>query len=263
MNSQIIEAVKNIANEELSHRFANVTRTHKQDGSFLTEADLAVQTRVQILLLEKYPEITFLGEEMSVEQQQVALENSQGVWILDPLDGTRNFSSGIPYYAVSLAYIKQGTIEWGMVYDPERDECFSAIHGAGAQLNGLPLLKQDAGVSISNSTAVIDFKRLDSELAARIASQPPYSSQRSFGGVALDWCWLAAGRFHLYLHGKQNIWDYAAGHLVFNEVGGNACTLQGDPVFDFSLQARSAVAALDNQLFTDWCDYLKAVKGGG
>lgn len=263
MNLQIIEAVKNIANEELSFRFANVTRTHKQDGSFLTEADLAVQTRVQILLQEKYPEITFLGEEMSVEQQQVALENSQGVWILDPLDGTRNFSAGIPYYAVSLAYIKQGTIEWGMVYDPERDECFSATHGAGAQLNGLPLLKQDAGVSIRNSTAVIDFKRLDSELAARIASQPPYSSQRSFGGVALDWCWLAAGRFHIYLHGKQNIWDYAAGHLVFNEVGGNACTLQGDPVFDFSLKARSAVAALDNQLFTDWCDYLKIVKGDG
>jgi len=260
MNSQIIEAVKAITKEELSFRFANVTRTHKQDGSFLTEADLAVQTRVQILLQEKYPQITFLGEEMSVEQQQVALENAQGVWILDPLDGTRNFSSGVPYYAVSLAYIKQGMIEWGMVYDPERDECFTASHGAGAQLNGQPLLKQDAGVSINDSTAVIDFKRLDSELAARIASQPPFSSQRSFGGVALDWCWLAAGRFHLYLHGKQNIWDYAAGHLIFNEVGGNACTLQGEPIFDFSLKARSAVAALDNQLFTGWCDYLKVVK---
>ena len=263
MNIQIIEAVKNIAHEELSSRFANVARILKDDGSFLTEADLAVQNRIQLLLQEKYPEIAFLGEEMSVEQQQAVLKNTQGVWILDPLDGTSNFSAGIPYYAVSLAYIKQGKIEWGMVYDPERDECFSATHGAGAQLNGLPLLKREAAVSIDKSTAVIDFKRLDSEMAARIASQPPYSSQRSFGGVALDWCWLAAGRYHLYLHGKQNIWDYAAGHLVFNEVGGNACTLQGDPVFDFSLKARSAVAAMDNQLFTDWCDYLEVIKGGG
>jgi len=98
--------------------------------------------------------------------------------------------------------------------------------------------------------------RVDSELAARIASAPPYNSQRSFGGVALDWCWLAVGRFHLYLHGKQNIWDYAAGYLIYKEVGGSACILQGDAVFDFSLSPRSAVAALDNPLFKQWCQYL-------
>jgi len=257
MNTQIIESVITIANEELRPRFANVVRTHKQDGSFLTEADLAVQTRVQDLLLNAYPEITFLGEEMTKDEQQSALESAQGVWILDPLDGTSNFAAGIPYYAVSLAYIKDARIEWGMVYDPERGECFSARHGEGAQFNGEHLTKREAGVAIEKSTAVIDFKRLDSELAARIASQPPYSSQRSFGGVALDWCWLAAGRFHLYLHGKQNIWDYAAGHLVFNEIGGGSCTLQGDAVFDFSLAPRSAVAALDKSLFKNWCHYLE------
>ena len=117
---------------------------------------------------------------------------------------------------MSLGYRKNGKIAWGRVYDPERDECFSATQGAGAHLNGEPLLRQEAGVSIDKSTAVIDFKRLDKKLAARIASEPPYSSQRSFGGVALDWCWLAAGRYHLYLHGKQNIWDYAAGRLESN-----------------------------------------------
>lgn len=259
MNLQIIEAVKNIANEELPHRFSNVTRMLKEDGSFLTEADLAVQTRIQNLLQEKYPEIAFLGEEMSVVQQQAVLKTAEGIWILDPLDGTSNFSAGIPYYAVSLAFIKHGKIEWGMVYDPERDECFTATHGAGAQLNGVPLLKHEVAVAIDKCTAVIDFKRLDCDLATRIASQPPYSSQRSFGGVALDWCWLASGRFHLYLHGKQNIWDYAAGYLVFSETGGNACTLQSEPVFDFSLNPRSAVAALDNQLFEEWCQYLDIV----
>lgn len=179
MNLEIIEAVKVIANEELRHSFANVTRMHKDDGSFLTEADIAVQSRIQALLQENYLGIGFLGEEMSVVEQQAALQNPQGVWILDPLDGTSNFSAGIPYYAVSLAYIKQGKIEWGMVYDPERDECFSATRGSGAQFNDKPLLKPTADISIENSTAVIDFKRLNNELAARIASQPPYSSQRS------------------------------------------------------------------------------------
>jgi len=257
MNSYIIESIKKIAAEELKPLFAKVVRQHKQDGSFLTEADLAVQTRVENVLLESFPDITFLGEEMSAQQQQDALNNPQGVWILDPLDGTSNFAAGIPYYAVSLAYIKDGKISWGMVYDPERDECFTAVLGEGAMLNGEHLLKQDAGVVIEKSTAAIDFKRLDSALAARIATQPPYSSQRSFGGVALDWCWLAAGRFHIYLHGKQNIWDYAAGHLVFNELGGGSCTLHGEPVFDFSLQPRSAVAALDTQLFKEWCHFLQ------
>lgn len=262
MDKHIIEAVKNIAHEELCTRFASVLRTHKQDGSFLTEADLAVQARIQQLLQEIFSDISFLGEEMSAEQQQALLNNPEGVWILDPLDGTSNFSAGIPYYAVSLALIKQGKVEWGMVYDPERDECFTAESGKGAFLNDSPLHKQEAGVTIDKSTALIDFKRLDSELAVRIASIPPYSSQRSFGGVALDWCWLAAGRIHIYLHGKQNIWDYAAGHLVFNEVGGHSCTLQGEPVFDFSLKPRSAVAALDDKLFTDWTDWLniKTVK---
>ena len=256
MDKHIIDAVKTIANEELTHRFANVIRTHKQDGSFLTEADLAVQSRIHELLQEKYPDVSFLGEEMSAEQQQALLENPNGVWILDPLDGTSNFAAGIPYYAVSLALVKHGKLEWGMVYDPERDECFTATNGKGAQLNDVPISKQDAGVSIDKATALIDFKRLDGALAARIASTPPYSSQRSFGGVALDWCWLAAGRVHIYLHGRQNIWDYAAGYLVFNEVGGSSCTLDAEPVFDFSLKPRSAVAALDDKLFSAWTGWL-------
>jgi myo-inositol-1(or 4)-monophosphatase len=256
MDKRISEAIKAIAREELCPRFARVIRSHKQDGSFLTEADLAMQERAQAFLQENYPTIAFLGEEMSEEQQRTMLDNPDGVWILDPLDGTSNFSAGIPYYAVSLALVKQGRIYWGMVYDPERDECFTASLGQGAYLNDAPLLRREAGVTLDKSTALIDFKRLDSALAARIASRPPYSSQRSFGGVALDWCWLAAGRVHIYLHGKQNIWDYAAGHLVFNEMGGYSCTLQGEPVFDFSLQPRSAVAALDENLFHGWADWL-------
>lgn len=257
IDNNIIDVIKGVAHQELCPRFAKVIRSHKQDGSFLTEADLAVQKQVQELLLNSYPDVAFLGEEMTPQQQQALLEHPEGVWILDPLDGTSNFSAGIPYYSVSLALIKAGKVQWGMVYDPERDECFTASSGKGAFVNGEPITHKEAGVTINNSTALIDFKRLDSELAARIASQPPYSSQRSFGGVALDWCWLAAGRVHIYLHGKQNIWDYAAGHLVFNEVGGYSCTLEGDPIFDFSLKPRSAVAAQDERLFNDWTSYLE------
>ncbi|MEJ2143380.1 MAG: inositol monophosphatase [Gammaproteobacteria bacterium] len=257
IKKSIIDAIKDIAHQELCPRFAKVIRNQKQDGSFLTEADLAVQNQVQDLLQKHYPDIAFLGEEMTPTQQQALLENHEGVWVLDPLDGTSNFSAGIPYYSVSLALIREGKAQWGMVYDPERDECFTASSGEGAFLNNQPILRKEVGVTIDKSTALIDFKRLDKDLAARIASKPPYSSQRSFGGVALDWCWLATGRVHIYLHGRQNIWDYAAGHLVFNEVGGYSCTLQGETIFDFSLKPRSAVAAQDKQLFTDWTSFLE------
>jgi myo-inositol-1(or 4)-monophosphatase len=74
--------------------------------------------------------------------------------------------------------------------------------------------------------------------------------------VALDWCWLAAGRCHAYLHGKQKLWDYAAGSLILQEAGGQAVTLQGENVFVPTLQPRSAAAALDADLFRQWIDWL-------
>ena len=104
--------------------------------------------------------------------------------------------------------------------------------------------------------ALIDLKRLDAELASRLAAAPPYRSQRSFGSVALDWCWLAAGRCHVYLHGRQKLWDYAAGCLILTEAGGSAITLEGEPVFRPTLEPRSAAAALDPDIFLQWKDWL-------
>lgn len=255
-NNDFVQNVKLVARQELLPRFASVQRHTKHDGSFLTEADLQVQKGIQEIIRQYYPDDGFLAEEMSeAEQNQLLHADTAGVWILDPLDGTRNFAAGIPYYSVSLARLEHGQVVWGLVYDPERDECFVA-DSAGASLNDNKLCAEPAGVSLEQATALIDFKRLDSELASRLALQPPYSSQRSFGSVALDWCWLAAGRFHIYLHGRQNIWDYAAGHFIFSQAGGYSCTLQGEPLFVNQLKARSAVAALDQQLFNAWHAWL-------
>ncbi|MCU0937038.1 MAG: inositol monophosphatase, partial [Gammaproteobacteria bacterium] len=94
------------------------------------------------------------------------------------------------------------------------------------------------------------------DLAMRLATAPPYGSQRSLGAVALDWCWLAAGRFHLYLHGRQRLWDYAAGELVLLEAGGHGATLQGRGRPRPSLEPRTAVAAFDRPLFEAWTAWL-------
>lgn len=252
----LISLVRTAAREELLPRFNNVDSEFKADGSFLTEADLAMQTRLTNELQQQWPQILMLAEEMDTQEQDVLLHNGKPLWILDPLDGTSNYAAGIPFFSVSLALIEAGELQLGVVYDPVRDECFSAQRGQGSRLNGRSLAPVETGLSLKQSTGLIDFKRLSPQLATRLAVEIPYSSQRSFGSVALDWCWIATGRCHVYLHGKQNLWDYAAGALILSEAGGQSCTLEGEVVFNHGLAPRSAVAALDGNLFSAWCDWL-------
>jgi len=241
------------ANTELLPRFARVERGRKGDGSIVTAADLAVQERIRKELTQRWPEYHLLGEEMDEqEQRRLLAEAGPGLWCLDPLDGTSNFAAGIPYFSISLALLVGGAPVIGLVYDPARDECFTAHKGQGAQLNGTPLATPGAPPALQHCIAAIDFKRLDAPLAVRLAQHPPYSSQRSFGSVALDWCWVAAGRFHVYLHGKQRLWDYAAGALILAEAGGHAATLEGMPVSCTDIRPSSVLASLDEQLFHDW-----------
>jgi len=250
------EIVTSAAREELLPRFAKVRRGRKADGSVITEADLMMQQRIAVALRAEWPDTLFLGEEMTAAQQGRLLSTGKPLWCLDPLDGTGNFAAGIPFFSVSLALLDQGRAMAGIVYDPVRDECFSALHGQGARLNDTALTAVRAGLNLQQATGLIDFKRLPRELSIRLVSEIPYASQRSFGSVALDWCWIAAGRCHVYLHGRQNIWDYAAGHLVLQEAGGHAMTLSGEGVYINALQPRSAVAALDLDLFSEWTRWL-------
>ncbi|MCK5335301.1 MAG: inositol monophosphatase family protein [Gammaproteobacteria bacterium] len=116
--------IKNTAIEELLTRFTQVSAQLKADGSVVTEADLAMQNRLEAELLKEYPDFVLLSEEMTSEQQQSALNSESPAWCLDPLDGTSNYASGIPYFAVSLSLIHLGRVIMGLVYDPVRDEFF-------------------------------------------------------------------------------------------------------------------------------------------
>ncbi len=251
---QLKALVVTAAEQHLLPLFGQTTRHFKGDGSIVTQADHATQGALITALSEQWPKIPVLGEEMTVEQQQVLLNGSMhGLWILDPLDGTSNFAAGIPCFAVSLALLCDGEIQLGLVYDPLRKECFSAIRGKGAWLNGEPLRPVNTTLPLEKCMAQIDFKRLPSLLAARLVTEMPYSSQRSFGSGVLDWCWLAMGRVQLYLHGQQKLWDLAAGQLILTEAGGYAVTMRGDPVFCSSLEPRSVIAAAGREQFDAWC----------
>jgi len=254
---EVAALLRMAAQEEILPRYRKVAGHLKADGSWLTEADTAMQSRVQRDLAALWPDIAFLGEEMRAEEQQALMQQAEsGLWILDPVDGTTNFSVGLPIFGPSLALIRGGQVVLGVVMDVMRDEVFSAARGEGAWLNGERMLPVGSNLPLNKTVACIDFKRLAPALATRMVCEPPYSSQRSIGSVALDWCWVAAGRFHVYLHGKQGLWDYAAGHLILQEVGGHSCTLDGEAVFNNTLEKRSAVCAGDARLFAEWCKAL-------
>ncbi len=250
--------VREIARSELLPRLVGVQEQTKSDGSAVTEADLAMQDRLQSALARHWPNIGFLGEEMTGEEhEQLIAGQKKALWCLDPLDGTTNYVCGLPFYAVSLALLVENMPHMAVVYDPMRDECFSAMRGAGAWINeGTIRTRSFLPTAMSRCVAVVDFKRLDGKLAARLGSNPPFGSQRNFGSSALEWCWLACGRFHLYLHGGQKLWDYAAGSLVLAEAGGRSLTLNGEPVFAMLSSARSVVAAMDANLFKVWSQWL-------
>lgn len=237
----------------------------KDDGSWVTDADLGMQREIQEGLAHLWPAVPLLGEEMSAERQhalmraEAAAPQGPGLWVLDPLDGTSNFTAGLPAFGPSLAWVQGGRVRLGLVLDVMRDELFDAALGHGARMQGLALHCPPAP-RMRRAIACVDFKRLPAPLATRLATAPPYASQRSLGSVALDWCWVAAGRFHLYVHGAQGLWDYAAGSLVLSEAGGDAQTLQGEPVFDNSLRKRSALAAVDGALLCEWTQWIAAAQ---
>jgi len=249
---QLEAIVKPAAQEILLPGFGNHDYTYKPDGSIVTPADKAMQLRLEQELEKTWPQFAVLGEEMSEHEQRTAMTNKAGYWCIDPLDGTNNYATGMPFFAVSIALIINNRQALGFIYDPLRGEVFTAIKGEGAALNGKALKGIQNKTDIDNVIAEIDMKRLPNELAVKLVTEGPFSSQRNIGSSALDWCWLAACRYNVYLHGGQKLWDYAAGNLILHEAGGQSISLDGEPVFRGAYEDRSALASLDEDLFDYW-----------
>ena len=217
----------------------------KADGSLVTVTDTACQSFIQQRLLQMDADTGFLGEEMTVSEQQGCLEAGGKYWCLDPLDGTTNFSGGFPVFGISLALIDNGRPVLGCIYDPMRREIFAAKYGQGAWLNS-ERIKASTTTAIKESVGFIDFKRLSAKAAMRLASEPVYRSQRNIGSCALEWAWLAAGRAQFILHGGQKLWDYAAGLLIAEEAGCMVSDFAEKHPFDRH-QLKSSITAACNK----------------
>ncbi len=255
---KLVEAVREVGDQVVMPYFLKVARQQKEDGSVLTEADIAAQSALQERI-QKIVAAPMLGEEMPPQQQQACWDAGlEALWCVDPIDGTSNFASGQPYFCISVALLRHGKPNLGVVYAPAMNEMFYASAGNGAFLNGMRLPVVSHVSRIQDGIGAIDFKRLNKKLAVALATDSPYYSQRNFGASALEWCYLAAGRFDLYLHGGQHLWDYAAGLLILLEAGGQATTMGNDRFWSDPCGNCSALAAGTPQLFAPWKSWIDA-----
>lgn len=255
---QLGDLLRTVATQEILPRFLSVGHTRKEDGSLLTEADLACQAALETRLpqIVRFP---VLGEEMSRQQQDALwLNQLDGLWVVDPIDGTTNFINGLPHFAISVALMQNGRSTLGAIYNPITDELYCAAQGEGAFLNEVALPLKKTVNPMNEAIAGVDIKYLCSaKLASRLNSVAPFGSQRSMGSSTLDWCYLAAGRFDVYLHGGQRLWDYAAGALILEEAGGQLASLQQDDFWSDPPWKRSVIAACDAALFHQWHQWVR------
>lgn len=258
--NHLAELVREVAQTAVMPRFLNTAVSTKSDGTRLTEADL----HAQAMFAERLPQIIncpVLGEEMSADEQHAIWRHAAtGLWVVDPIDGTNNFINGLPHFALSVAYIRHGCAQLGAIFHPMMQEMFTAERGHGAHLNGRPLPLRNTPKKLHESIAGVEVKYLRSgKLASRMQTLHPFGSQRSMGSSTLDWCYLAAGRYDLYLHGGQKLWDYAAGALIYEEAGGRLATLEGDDFWSGEhVFKRSVIAGLQPDLFERWLAWIRA-----
>lgn len=250
----VIETAKEVGQIVLPY-FSNVTPDVKRDGSWITKADHEAHDYLSEHL-RSIVDSPVLSEELDQIQQQQIIENSsQSFWCIDPIDGTSNFTLGVPYWCISIALVIDGTVELAVVYDPNRDETFAAEGNEPSHLNGVPM-KRGFIDSLYNSTAIIDLKRIPANMVRDLCAKPPYRSQRSLGASALEMAWVACDRCQLYLHGGQHLWDHAAAIKILQNAGGAATNFDGDEMLATNLQPQSIIAASSVSLYQEWHQYL-------
>jgi myo-inositol-1(or 4)-monophosphatase len=190
--------------------------------NLVTDADRRSEEHIARFLEQELPGSSILGEEM----HHAALEADR-LWIVDPLDGTTNFTHNIPHFGVSVAYAEKGEILAGAVYDPMRRELFSARRGGGATLNGKPIHvsgRERLNQSIIGTGFYYDRgETMEKTLGALHALfKQEIHCMRRMGASSLDLAWLAAGRFDGYFEYTLSPWDFAAGLMILAEAGGKA-----------------------------------------
>ena len=210
-------------------RVETLTITEKQRNDFVSEVDRAAEDEIVQVLKKAYPSHAILAEESG------ASGNNEYEWVIDPLDGTTNFLHGFPQFSVSIGLRRNGKMEEAVVYDPLRDELFTASKGQGARLNDRKLrvtnCKDLSGTLIGTGFPYRAQQRMDTYLAMFKDISTDCADQRRAGSAALDLAYVAAGRLDGFWEMGLQPWDMAAGVLLIREAGGMVGDFQGGEDF--------------------------------
>ena len=235
--------------EHLAHAAGEILRAsygqrlqvdHKGVIDLVTDADHRSEAYLLGEIRSRFP-----GHKIFAEESGETAGADGQVWYIDPLDGTVNYAHGLPIFSVSIAFAVAGKMQFGVVYDPMRDECFSGQSGQGAWLNGQPLHVADTQI-LDHALLVTGFpydirtnpaNNLDHYARFALRSQ----GVRRLGSAALDLCYVAAGRFDGYWELRMNAWDIAAGGLIAEQAGARVTNLVGKA--DYIAPPQSILAA--------------------
>jgi myo-inositol-1(or 4)-monophosphatase len=222
------------AGRVLAERFGRKLEiTNKSELDLVTESDLASERLIIERIKTYYPRHAILAEESGASSPVDQELKSEWRWIVDPLDGTTNYAHGYPCFCVSMGLEHAGRMELGVVYDPMRDELFTAERGQGASLNGRRIRVSPVN-SLSGALLCTGFPydvRERSEFARHFANFIMNAQGvRRDGAAALDLAYVACGRFDGFWEEGLKPWDVAAGALMIEEAGGRVSNYAGEPL---------------------------------
>jgi myo-inositol-1(or 4)-monophosphatase len=208
---------------------SRIAIAHKGEIDLVTEVDHACEAAILELIRSRFPDHDVVSEETALERT-----GSRHLWFVDPLDGTTNFAHGYPFFCASVALATDGQREVAAVYDPVKEELFTAQRGAGAYLNGRRLQVSSSG-ELLQSLLVTGFPYDVRENLARYLSlfqrfMAEARAIRRDGAAALDLSYLAAGRIDGFWEVRLSPWDVMAGALLVEEAGGRVTRFDGSPL---------------------------------
>lgn len=240
-----ISMAKAVGDLQLSYfRSSNLDmQTKLNDSDVVTNADKESEKLIREYIRENFPDHGIIAEESGSENA-----DNEWRWVIDPLDGTTNYSQGLPVFSVSIALEHNGEAVVGVVYAPYLGELFHAVKGGGAFMNGKPVNCSSKG-ELSKAVLATGMPydknvNPDNNLSEIVKIAPIVRGVRRYGSAAIDLCYVAAGFFDGYWELNLNRWDVAAGMLVASESGAKISSIRDDR--KFSIMASSP--ALHGQL---------------
>ena len=211
------------------HKLDALNVVEKARHDYASEVDGLAEEAIVKELRRAYPEYAVLGEEGGAKPGRGG--GSRFTWVIDPLDGTSNYLRGLPHWCVSIALVEGGEPVHGVIFDPLRNELFTATRGAGAQLNERRIRVSErrelTGAMLSTGFAPRERKRVGAQLRAVEALLESAEDVRRTGSAALDLAYVAAARTDGYFEAGVHPWDIAAGVLLVREAGGRISDFKG------------------------------------